>query len=317
MKRFNTISYICIVMMICIIVSSVGASVHAADKIDVDKASSLTIQYGYSSEKISNLEVNVYKLADVDAEGTFALKDVFKGYDIDVNNVSSQTEWNKIASTFASYAVADNIKADHTAITDSYGIISVSGLKPGMYLTREVSVKSGDRVVRFESFITVIPYRDANGSYNYNVTVYPKADSYTPEPDEVKYNVIKIWKDSGNEKYRPSEIKIEILKNSQHVSYEILNKENNWSYSWYAADDGSTWDVVEYSKPDSYQAKIIKKGNTITITNTFIANNSKGDETDGKGPKTGDIISIWPYIFAMCFSGVLILLVGIWRKREE
>lgn len=315
MRWRNTISYICLVMMLCLALLTSAADVYATGKIDVKRDSSLTLQYSYEGSYINDIEIDVYYLAVVDEDGVFTLNDAFSGYGIDVNNVSSQSKWNEIASTFAAYAIADSINADYSAVTNSNGLTSFNGLKPGMYLTREVSTKLGEKVVRFENFITVIPHVDPNDEYNYNVTAYPKAEAYIPESDDVKYNVIKLWKDNGHEEIRLSEIKIEILKDNKHISYEILNEENNWSYSWDAKDDGSTWNVVELSKTDDYKASITKKGNTFTITNTFVGEDGKNKDTNE--PKTGDMVSIWPYIMGMCFSGILMMLFSVWRKREE
>jgi len=311
MGRLKKIVYICLVMVLCF--TAAAPSVHAVDKIDVDREASLTIQYSHSGRACKDVQVKTYRVANVDAAGEFTLCKAFAGYDVDVNNVSSQDEWKTISETLAAYAAADKIKAYRTAKTNNSGIVRFSGIDLGLYLTVSSESVLGQERIIFENFMTVVPHYDHNGNYSYNVIAYPKADAYVPQPGKVEYKVVKHWKDSGHKESRPDSIRVEIIKNGVHESYQTLNADNNWTYSWKAADDGSKWQVVERDKPEGYKAKIQKKGRTVIITNTLIPT----EEGSKKPPQTGDTTSMWPFVGVMGFAGAVMLLFAIWRKREE
>lgn len=308
MKKIVSVLFACIVI-VALIISSV-ANVCAISPIDSQKKSSLTLQYKHGENFYSGIEIKTYRIAEVFPDGTYALWGDFKDYSVNIYDISSKTEWDKICSTLSAFAVADNIAPTCSAITDEKGTVVFKDILPGMYLTLSVDLKTEKELVKFESFITAVPTPDDNGNHNYNVTAYPKCELLKPSEKEIEYKIVKHWKDSGYTSKRPKTIEIDVLKDGVVKSTQKLSKENNWSYSWVAIDDGSQWQAIEKNIPSSYSMTVIHKDNTIIITNTY-------DSLHTDPPKTGETTVLWPWVLAMCVSGVLIILLSIWRKRAE
>ena len=279
------------------------------ETVDTEKSSSLTLFYQYSGEPFEALEIKTYRVADISSGGVLSLTDTYKDYAVRIDGVASQTEWKYIASTLAAYTVADGLTPTVSGKTDTEGKVVFSDILPGMYLTLSVSVKSGERVVVFENFLTVIPRLDSNGHYNYDGAAYPKYSTYVPEPQEKEYKVVKQWKDLGYEEIRPDFIEVDIFKDGALQESVRLSADSNWSYSWKTADNGGNWTAVERNIDEKYTVTVIKDGNTLILTNVH--------ESGEEPPKTGEMTSVWVYVLALGLSGGVITLLAFWRKRYE
>lgn len=302
MKRTIFIVFLCFLMMASSLVSF-------GENIDTEKNSSLTLYYLYGGEPFEGLEIKTYRVANIAQDGQLSLTDIFKNYPVSISGVASQTEWKYIASTLAAYTVADGIAPTKSGMTDSEGRVAFSDILPGMYLTLSVSAKSGERVVIFENFLTVIPRLDENGQYNYDAVAYPKYSSYVPEPQDKEYKVVKQWKDLGYEENRPEYVEVDIFKDGVLQESVRLFTENNWSYSWKAPDDGGEWTAVERNIDEKYTVTVIKDGNTLIVTNVH--------ESEEEPPETGEMTSVWFYVIAFGLSGGVITILAFWRKRYE
>ena len=96
--------------------------------------------------------------------------------------------------------------------------------------------------------------------------------------------------------------------NSSHIIENIkLSKENNWTYSWIALDDGSTWNVVERNVPKNYTVSILNKER-----NFYVINTSKE-----KNPKTSDSVYLYMYLFMGSISGIVLLLLALSIKKNK
>ncbi len=281
-----------------------------AAKIDTSAPSSLEIVYKNEDTVFEGLTVKTYRIADTSAEGEFTLSEEFAEYPVALYGVESQTEWQNIAATLAGFAVADNIPATAESVTDSKGTVKFDKLIPGMYLTLGVT-HSGDSVLTvFEDFLTAVPIPSDNGTYNYNITAYPKHETKTISKSEITHKIIKQWKDVGFMYDRPDSITVDIYKNGELYSTEVLSSDNNWMYSWNTEDDGAAWIAVERNIPDAYTVNITESGNTIIITNI-----RGGDFPDA--PQTGDTVIIWPYVIVMCIAGLFCSSLGILKMRTS
>ena len=297
-------------MLLCLIMIYIIAplSVYAITPIDSARPSSLTLQYAHNGKCFEGLEIRSYRIAEVHENGTYDLTGEFSNYPVKIYEVTSQAEWRKIASTLAAFSEADQITPTCSAVTDENGMVSFTDILPGMYLTMAVTAADGSEITVFENFLTVIPYPSDDGNHNYDVTAYPKCESYIPD-GKMEYKVIKLWKDSGSEEYRPDSVTVDILKNGVLQSTEILSSDNNWSYRWIGEDDGSIWQVIERGIPDLYTITVTKDSNNFVITNS-IAHDVP------TAPQTGDTAVLWVYQLVMCLSGGVLLIIAAWRKKN-
>lgn len=297
------------VLAIFLLISVFSSSAMAITPIDTARPSSITLQYTHGGKYFAGLEIRTYRIAEVFADGTYALVGDFAGYPVKIYDVTSQSEWRKIASTLASYAEADGILPTCSAVTDERGIVSFTDILPGMYLTLSVTSTDGGCVTVFETFLTVVPHPSDSGDHDYDVTAFPKCDSYTEETD-VEYKVIKLWSGDGSSQGRPDCVVVDILKDGVLHTTKELSSANDWTYSWIADNDGSVWSAVEREVPDGYTVTSVREGNTFIITNSYVV-----DIPDS--PQTGDVAVSWPYALAMFISGGAVVILTIWRKRRD
>ncbi len=305
MKRTFLAICFCIAVLCAVVLTPITAS---AATVETEKLSSLTVTYKDGDAAFSGLIIKTYRIADVSEDGNYTLCGDFKNYPVSLYGVRSQAEWQSIAYTLASYAVSDGLQPTITEATDENGTVKYEGLYPGMYLTLSVKNENAEQVTAFESFLTAIPMPTDDGTYNYDVTAYPKSTKHTPTAEEISHKVIKQWKDGAGE--RPSEIKVDIYKDGKLQETVTLSGKNNWMYEWTATDDSSDWSAVERDVPAGYKVTVTEQGNTVILTNIYLDGVSEP-------PQTGDTSHTELYIILMCISGFMLILLSLWRKRSE
>lgn len=307
MKRMNKI--LCMLIGVFMLAGIFVVPAQAA--IDIQKDSSLAVQYKYQEKEFEGLEIQTYQIATMESHELFVTTEAFSHYPVKINGIHSQKEWDQALHALEGYIVADQLEATYVEMTDEAGIAHFEHILPGLYLTVGTTVENETETVIFKSFLTVIPHPNGDGTYNYDLLKIPKWTVYTPEPnpEPITYTVVKQWKDYGFETVRPEQIGIEIYKEDVLTATTCLSAENNWSYSWEAEDDGASWHVVETEGAEEYTVTVSEDGNTFVVTNAR--------ESEEKMPQTGDTTLIWPYILGMCVSGMLFIIIAIWRNRRD
>lgn len=294
-------------ILLCVLLMFIPVTGYAAS-IEPERPSSLTIEYGNQDVRYMEAEVSIYRIAEVFADQTYALTGAFAKYPVNIYGIKSQSEWDVVRDTLSAHIIIDKIEATAAGITDENGLVTFSDILPGMYLVSDVKIENDKEVVLFESFLVSVPSPNANGTYNYDVKSYPKCIFHEIKPDSIEHKVVKLWKDYGKEEQRPEMIEVDIYRDGVLHATTQLTSANNWTYSWEAMDDGSKWTAVEKNIPEEYTMTTVVEGNTILITNAC--------ETVEEKPETGDQTTIWPYILGLCFSGMIFIIIGIWRKRR-
>ena len=240
-----------------------------ANPIDVQRESSLTLQYGANETAFSGLEIKTYRVAELLPDGTYELTGDFAEYPVNIYGITSKTEWDSAVAALAGYVQADQLSPTAEGTTDSDGKIVFEKLKTGMYLTLGVRHETSELITVFDAFLTSVPTPLENAAHIYDVTVFPKSTSIVPIPEQTEYKLVKIWKDEGFESRRPSSLTVEILKDGVLQSTQTLSTENNWSYRWTAPVDGSLWTVVERSVPRGYVVSMEVREQTFLLSNTY------------------------------------------------
>ena len=224
--------------------------------------------------------------------------------------MQTQKEWRDAANTLAAYIDAGNVAATKKAKTDASGKVTFSNLQTGLYLVKGVRAETEEGTYTFENFCIFLP-TPTDGKQNYDVTAKPKC-TFTPkeeEPELAEYKVVKLWKDSGSRSSRPRSVAVDILKDGKVWKSVVLDKDNQWSYSWSYEKDGSEWAVVEKDVPQRYTVVISRAEGVFSISNT-----AKSITEDV--PKTGDTFALRPWLTTLSISGMLLMAIGIGRKRR-
>ena len=300
---------------VCILPCHVQATstTDATDPIDTQKDCTLTIRYAYNDTPFPGQTVTLYRVADVSADYQYTLTQTFAPSDLILNGIQTNSEWDVIRSTLDVYTLIHSPEPAMTAVTDELGNACFEPLKPGLYLASAVEVVQGDLSCTFDPVLVTLPGLDANGNWQYALTVAAKPGILPPiDPDEkTEYKVLKLWRGDNGETGRPKSIEVTIFRDGLPQETVVLSEENHWSYSWPANDDGAQWKVVEQNVPDGYTMTVEQKETTFIITNT------RPNEPTPPPSQTGDTANILLYTVLMYASGGLLILLGIAGKRKR
>ena len=80
-----------------------------------------------------------------------------------------------------------------------------------------------------------------------------------------KLTVHKVWDDNGYPN-RPDSVTVHLMKDGTSAETVVLNKDNQWTYTWENLDDRYQWSVEE-EVPAGYEVSYKSEDNKIFITN--------------------------------------------------
>lgn len=308
------IALICFCLCLPALPVMAASTTDASEPIDVNQECTLTLSYVCDETAFDDTSVKLYKIADVSSNFQYTLTPNFEQSELILNGIKTNGEWNVIRSTLEAHIVADNINADITAKTNSEGLVCFEELNPGLYLAVVSTITKGELTVYFDSALVALPGLSAEGIWQYQVAVASKSQIIPPSYKDIELKILKLWKGDQGKNIRPQSIEVEIFKNG--ISHEkiFLTKENNWSYSWIAKDDGANWTAIERSKPSNYTMTVETKENSFILTNTYTPQNP--EETPDT-PQTGDTSNIMLYVILMLVSGSMMIILGIIGKRNS
>lgn len=301
-KRICTL-VICFIMIISMLLPT---QVMAAESIDTQAAASLSITLAPEDEPAKNVEFWLYRVAKVSENGEYTYIGNYANYP--VAPVKDDTETLRLlASTLPGYVVADSLAPDHKSQTDENGIVSFSGLSTGLYLVMGGTYRAGDQYITPTSFLISLPDLDADNVWQYDVEVKTKHYG-RPEDEAVELHVLKIWEDNQSES-RPTQVEVELYNGFELHDTVVLNKENNWKYTWTGLASDGMWIVREKDVAEGYTVSVEQQGNSFAITNTK-PGGQKPDEPNL--PQTG---TLWWVVPILLVAGLMLVLVGVIRRR--
>lgn len=343
-----------IICMLCMLMICCGMIPMECDAamIDPNQPCSLTLSYTRNGNGFSDLNIDIYRVAEFSENGKYKLLEPFSNYPIRIHGITSQKEWQDTAQTVKNYVVANHIEPYRSQKTDDNGQVYFAGLETGLYMVKGVAVKNEGEVVIFQDFMIYLP-TPAENDYDYDVEAKPKYMSYTqPDIPSEKYTVVKLWKDTADSSMRPKSVYVDILKNGIVQKTVVLNSANNWSYSWDVLNDARNWSVMEKNVPNGYQVSITNNNTIFTIINSKSPVDPDDpvipDEPGKPGepavpdtpdepliipgkpvedipnpenplkdvPKTGDVSPMMLYISIMCISGFALMILSVLRLKE-
>ncbi len=303
MKK-QVISLMCLIF-ICVAMLS---PTYASNTEDVFEKTTLTLNYQKEDQVFSDLQISIYRIAELLPDGTYALVEPFASYPIKIYDIKTQEQWKDIASTLSSYVVADQLEPYMKKTTDDLGTVTFENAETGLYLVSEVMAENKNGTYFFDRFMIYLPTPMQDGTFDYTVQAEPKCVKYVPKNE---YKVTKLWQDSGYQNDRPKEVLIDIYKDGVMQETCVLSEDNNWSYIWQVSDYGdAVWTVAERSVSDRYTVMIKENGNSFSVINIH-----SSDPETPKPPLTGDSFNLPLCIAVMCISGIVLMILGIYGKR--
>ncbi len=292
-------------MCLALSLSAFCLGITARGAVDMNKKASLTVVYGFGDEYFEGIPVKIYRVGAFDPTGNFELCDSFVGYPLAVGTVKSQSEWQQIADTAASYVVSDSIAPTASATTNAAGKAEFTELELGLYLVTKYRVDIENGWVEFFNFMTVLPAVDTEDNWVYHSEVRPKYTFGEYTVEDIDYSVVKLWKDVGYEHERPQNVTVEIYRDNALVETVTLSAENDWSYKWTAPDDGASWTVIEKGTPEKYTVSLSVRDTAFYVINTY----------SDTSTETGDIAGNYMFVaMGAALIGIGFVFFGTRRR---
>ncbi len=268
MSARNFLSFICIFLGVCMMLS--GVRTLAAPKIDTNRGISISLKYEYNGTPISNVRFNVYKVADMQSNGSFVATQDFSRYSVSFDNLSSEN-LKSLSDTLSAYIMRDNITPISSSVTGDEGFAAFRFAKKqtaGLFLIIGEKKKVGNFVYTPETLLISLPTLSDDGkTYLYDVVAVPKSE-VDEENKKTQIEVTKVWKNDGATESRPKSVTVQLMRDNEVYAEVTLNKENNWRYTWNNLDIKYTWTVAEKNVPNGYIVSITHSGKNYIIINT-------------------------------------------------
>lgn len=304
--------------LICILLClfCLDQTAFAYPAIDVGAETALTVQYESEDAALADVLFRVYRVADVSSSGDFTLTGDFAPYRVSLADQSSEG-WRLLARTLSGYVQRDALESAAQGRTGQDGTLRFEGLSTGLYLVVGEPSRQDGVIYNPAPTLVSLPGADEQaGGDQYEVTVRPKYDSEPENEGTVARQVIKLWDDAENDKNRPDEIAVELLRDGEVYDCVTLSADNNWRYTWSNLEPGHQWELVEQEVPEGYTVTCDQEGETFLLTNTAgkpDAPAAPATPTSPTLPQTGQLW--WPVPLLAAF-GLLLFLMGWARSRK-
>ena len=260
------------------------------------------------------MSVSLYEVAAKQEDGSFALTQDFASAGVKVDGLSSD-ELASLGTTMDAY-IAEKQPNPVSTQTAAGGSCQWTGLEDGLYIAVAPVFNQDGKLMEYSPIVAYLPYTE-DGNWVRDMRAQVKAPSEVPQ--DTVMSVYKVWED-GDGSGRPQSISASLVQQdstgSRVYDTQVLDQDNNWSYTWTKLPQGYSYRVVESQVPEGYTQSIAVEGNKTVITNTKSSgqdkNSGKGSgSSSGKLPQTGQLWWPLPYLAA---GGLLCLLIGFWQK---
>lgn len=207
------------------------------------------------------MELSLYRVTDY--EDSFTLTEKFQNYQVSLDQ-KDQDGWKGVARTLADYIGRDGIEADAVTKSGSDRSARFEDLSRGLYLVsaKEIEVQENGKTRIYTPQVSLVALPDSTQEDPYNIEVFLKYDDREkPEGSRTRVHVLKVWK-QDREENRPASVQVELLRTDSKgkttvVDRQILNSENQWSYTWEDLSSQVRWSVTEQKVPSGYTVSTI------------------------------------------------------------
>jgi len=262
-------------ILLCVILSFGLLPLSAgAETIDTGRECALTVNFYDSGAPIAGFPFAIYRVADVDAQGSFTLAGDFQKYPVQLNGLT-QEQYADLARTLDAYARQDGLTPLETMQTRSTGSAYFENLRTGLYLVAGSSAVINGKSFTTDPFLVSLPSQDAGGTLVYEVITQPKhITSEIPDtPEIVARRVLKLWQ-GDVEEFRPEGVTVRLLKDGVVYDTVTLTRDNSWRYAWEALPKFDTdghlirWQLTE-EVPEGYLVSLGQEEDAFLLTNTL------------------------------------------------
>ena len=271
----------------------------------------------------------LYRVADMTDDGFVERKELTADYEkVDLTDLSSDSANMQTAAQLKSLVdltglkpVAEDVAVGKSSGSDKAALIA-KDLQPGLYLI--TGRAQGDSGFTMKDFLASVPYKEANGSWTYDLVIDATKFSKEVEKKSHSYRITKVWnEEDDDDSARPSKITITILKDSKFWKDVDLSDDNDWTYVIDKETAGtSNFAVAEKKNKDSNYTQSNWKSSsgkddqiTITCTNTKPSPGKKKITTTVV--KTGDPTDMNLMVAIFAFSGLVLILLGLIAARRK
>lgn len=261
--------------------------VNGLSSIDFSLKGSLEITLKEENNGVEGMEISLYHVANLvekDYNAVLEYTEEFKECEVDFTNEALLDE--------ISFCIKEDTPKKE-AISDENGVVLFEDLPLGLYLVKQTNQLEGYSTI--QPFFVLIPQIEEDNVI-YDIKSMPKTEIYKL----IDLHVKKIWNSTDNK--IPESVKVSLYKDSFLIDTVLLNKENNWSYTWKQLEASDQYSVKEIDIPKGYTPTYTKDGYSFIITNTNTL------------PNTG--MSYYP-VLLFAFLGILFLTIGIVLERKE
>ena len=260
--------------------------------IDFSRKGSIEITLHEMSEDtyVEGAEITLYKIADAYLNGfnlAFKYTNELSTCSVSLNDLTDTELVNGISKC----NIDDTIK--YKEITNQNGQVKFTDLDLGLYLVSQTNKLEG--YSNFESFLVMTP-ENISDEWTYDIKANPKTDIYKV----IDITVNKVWNTNDNK--IPEKVDIELYRGDVLIDTIILNKDNNWTYTFKNLVKSDNYEIKEINIPKGYTVSYKENNYTFTVTNTDTL------------PDTGQIF--YPIIISFVLGFILVLL-GIRIIRNE
>ena len=173
-----------IYLIFTIIISFTFVSV---DAIDITKKGEITGEYTYGDVIISDTDVYLYKVGDLDTDGNLTYNNEFSTFTDNIYGLNA-SEYKELVNKVNKHIKDNNINYMKKTTTDNHGLFKFDDLIVGLYL-----VRIDDKVICYKYtytssplLITIPTYDEVRLEDNYNVLAVLKASESIKEEETPK-----------------------------------------------------------------------------------------------------------------------------------
>lgn len=298
-----------------LVILSVSIPAWAAENIDPSQAGTVEVRFALEEgTDLTGMQFDLYRVAQVQADGGTRLAGDFASLDMDVPLTPSEG-WADAASNAANLVRRNGLTPAYSACLDEKGTARFPEVLPGIYLV--LSQEFGK--ITCVPTLAALPMDD--GGWNYNILVKPKGGETSTED---YLEVLVIWDDKGFESQRPGSVLVDLYCDDVLVDTQEITPDMQWQYRWEpmpvwdslgkaASGTGSdvtvegehSWYVVERGADNYEKSYALGGSRRIVITNTI--RKPSPPATEDRLPQTG---ALWWPIPVLVLAGLCLIYLG-------